>query len=94
MTDVSKETSQVQIPTATHPLEPLTSEEIRAAVSVLKEQRSLSALVRFVSVTLHEPKKSEVLAFQPGDPLVRRAFLVLLDKSEETTATDNYVYIA
>ncbi|QBD76163.1 primary-amine oxidase [Ktedonosporobacter rubrisoli] len=71
----------------THPLEPLTPEEIRTAVAMVKAERSLSELVRFVSVALYEPSKQEVQAFREGDPVVRRAFMVLLDKSEETSAT-------
>jgi primary-amine oxidase len=66
----------------THLLEPLTPEEITTAVALLKSERPLSGLMRFVSLTLHEPTKGEAQAFQAGDPVVRRAFVVLLDKSE------------
>ncbi|MFL5627491.1 MAG: tyramine oxidase, partial [Ktedonobacteraceae bacterium] len=70
-----------------HPLEPLTAEEITAAVSIVRSERQLSPLVRFVSVTLHEPAPELVLNYKPGDPVTREAFMVLLDKSGESSAT-------
>ena len=69
------------VPFGAHPLEPLTPDEITAAVALLRKQCGHNPKMRFVSVTLHEPTKDEVLAFKPGDPLVRCAFVVLLDKS-------------
>jgi primary-amine oxidase len=62
---------------AVHPLEPLTAEEIRVAVATVKQARSLSDRVRFMSVALEEPPKDCVLAYQPGDPIDRQAFMVL-----------------
>ncbi len=38
-------------------------------------------------MSLYEPTKDEELAFKPGDLLVRRAFVVLLDKSMQGGAT-------
>src|SRR6266568_714984 len=70
-----------------HPLEPLTPEEIQLASAIVLEEQSLSERVRFVSVTLYEPPKQEVLAFKTGDAVVRRAFIILLDKNTETSAT-------
>jgi primary-amine oxidase len=65
-----------------HPLEPLSAEEITAAVQIVRRERNLSELVRFVSVTLHEPAPEVVLNFKPGDPVTREAFMVLLDKTD------------
>src|SRR5437763_3165974 len=76
-TEVSAPTSSVL-----HPLEPLTAEEITAAVNIVRTERNLTELVRFVLVTLHEPPREVVLNFQPGTPLTREAFMVLLDKSD------------
>jgi primary-amine oxidase len=84
---LSHNVSATSVPVLTHPLEPLTPEEITAAVILLRKQQAQDPRVRFVSVTLHEPTKDEVLAFKPGDPLVRCAFVVLLDKSVEGGAT-------
>src|SRR5579863_1025592 len=61
---------------ATHPLDPLTGEEIELAVLQLRKQKSLGESWRFVSVALAEPSR------QPGDPLPRRAELVLMDTAK------------
>lgn len=74
-----------QIPVITHPLEPLTPEEIQASVAILRQSRNLSRSVRFVSVTLHEPPKEDVLKFQPGDAFDRQAWMILLDNTDGTT---------
>jgi primary-amine oxidase len=65
-----------------HPLEPLTAEELSAAVSILRTERRLSERVRFVSVVLHEPVKDVVLAFKEGDRVPREAFVRLLDNTD------------
>ncbi|MCE9567169.1 MAG: primary-amine oxidase [Planctomycetes bacterium] len=63
---------------ARHALEPLTPDEIVAAVTVIREQAKLASSYRFVSVTLREPAKEIVLA---GKPTAREAFLILLDNA-------------
>ncbi len=68
-----------------HPLEPLTVEEIAAAVEILRSQRPLGARVRFVSVFLHEPPKAVVLAFPSGGSVEREAFAILLDNESGRT---------
>jgi len=68
-----------------HPLEPLTADEIRTAVSVARASGRLGNEVLFVRVFLHEPPKSAVLAFRKGDPLERRAFVLLRDRRARTT---------
>jgi primary-amine oxidase len=65
-----------------HPLDPLTAEEIEAATGLLKELRQLPDTARFVFVALEEPEKARVKAFRTADPLDRRAFAVLLDKAD------------
>jgi primary-amine oxidase len=65
-----------------HPLEPLTETEIASAVKIVREERQLPASVRFVSVSLHEPPKPFVLAYEPGMPFFREAFLILLDNAD------------
>jgi primary-amine oxidase len=62
-----------------HPLTPLTAEELQMAVAIARQSKLLSDRVRFMSVTLQEPPKDCVLAYQPGDSLDRQAFIVLLD---------------
>src|SRR5947209_13246555 len=68
-----------------HPLEPLTAEEITAAVHIIRAERKLHERVRFASVALHEPPKEVVLTFQQGDPITREAFLILLDNADGAT---------
>lgn len=69
----------------THPLDPLTPDEITAAVALVRAEGRLSARARFATVALAEPPKDAVLAFADGDPLERRVELVILDKAEQAT---------
>jgi primary-amine oxidase len=61
-----------------HPLAPLTAEEIRTAVAVLRSTGLAGPSARFADVELCEPPKAVVEAFKPGDPIERcvRARLV------------------
>ena len=56
----------------THPLDPLTTDEIRVAVQVARAEPRL-ANASFPSIAVHEPAKASVLAWQPGQPIVRHA---------------------
>ena len=67
-----------------HPLEPLSEEEIAAAVAILREQKILPARHRFVQVTLDEPPKHIVLGYHDGDPIDRAASIVLLARPPGT----------
>ena len=62
---------------ATHPLDPLTTEEYAAAVAVLKTANRIDAESRYPLITLHEPVKSGVLRWQAGTPLHREAFVIV-----------------
>jgi primary-amine oxidase len=62
---------------ATHPLDPLTPEEIERAVSELGKQKSLGESCRFVSVVLAEPDRP--VAWQPPAVFPRSAALVAMD---------------
>jgi primary-amine oxidase len=68
------------VATSTHPLAPLSAEEIAAAAEILKAERDLGPSVRFVFVLLHEPPKDVVRAWSPGDPTAREAFVLLRDR--------------
>lgn len=86
MTSTFERVSASAKTTATiHPLEPLTAEEVRVAVATIKQDRSLSNRVRFMSVALQEPPKDCVLAYRPGDSIERQAFMVLLDNETAKT---------
>jgi primary-amine oxidase len=58
---------------AAHPLDPLSADEIRTAVAVLRDAHLADADTRFPLIDLNEPTKGAVLAEQPVD---RTAFIV------------------
>ena len=63
-----------------HPLEPLSPEEVRSAVDLLKKAGKVTPTTRFVSVALKEPDKA--LAAGGGErPAAREAFAVLFDNA-------------
>lgn len=68
-----------------HPLEPLSVEEISAAVRILRDKQRLPAQYRFVQVALHEPPKETVLNYRDGEEIDREAFVILLDNDEGAT---------
>jgi primary-amine oxidase len=70
---------------ATHPLDPLTAEEITGAWDILRSQKTLGPRTRVVSIALQEPPKETVLAHRPGDALERAAAVVLMDSAEGKT---------
>lgn len=66
------------VPT-THPLDPLTADEIRVAVAEAKTDARLAGAV-FPSINLQPPAKAAVLAWQPGQPLARAARIEALTR--------------
>jgi primary-amine oxidase len=70
---------------ARHPLDPLSAKEIRQVVKIIKEGGRSTPAMRFVSIGLHEPAKSVVEEFQPGQPIVREAFVVAIEPGEHLT---------
>lgn len=65
-----------------HPLEPLTPEEIAAAVAIVRAGPAQSEHMRFVMVKLHEPAPEVALGYKPGDAVTREVFMSLLDKTD------------
>src|SRR5512145_1389428 len=78
-------TTAVASARATHPLDPLTAEEITGAWEILRSQKTLGPRTRVVSIALQEPPKETVLAHRPGDGLERTAAVVLMDSAEGKT---------
>jgi primary-amine oxidase len=68
-----------------HPLGPLSGDEIRQAVSILTGDDRVSPAIRFVSVSLREPPKDEIALIRPGRPARREAFIVALEPREHMT---------
>jgi len=69
----------------THPLNPLTADEINRAVAVIKAAHPLSNQARFANISLQEPDKERVWAFHPGDAVPRSAFVVVLEPQKNMT---------
>ena len=73
---------------APHPLAPLTAAEIETAAAAVKRSKGLKDTARFVYVSLYEPAKHDVIAFQNGttatapDRLVK---VVLRERAERAT---------
>jgi primary-amine oxidase len=68
-----------------HPLDPLTAEEIRAAVGTVRASERLGREVLFIRVFLHEPDKATVLDFREGGAVERQAFVMIRDRRARTT---------
>src|SRR5258708_8718792 len=62
-----------------YPLDPLTPDEMKKAVDILKTNNALSGAAYFNIINLKEPPKKEVLAWQPGTPFRREAFVSFYD---------------
>ena len=64
----------------THPLDPLTADEFRAAAAILRRDRGVDERWRFASIELREPAKDVVRSWQPGDAVPREARVVCFDR--------------
>jgi primary-amine oxidase len=73
-------------PTVHHPLDALTPEEYWKVYNVLLSAGKVQEKTVFASVLLHEPLKSDVLAWKPGDPIHREADAVLLTEGKSYAA--------
>jgi primary-amine oxidase len=60
-----------------HPLDSLTSPEYWTTYEVLRASGKVDADTRYPMVQLKEPPKGEVLAWKPGQPIRREAFVVV-----------------
>src|SRR5262249_25161581 len=63
-----------------HPLDPLTREEITAAVTALKQYHEMPEDCVFPVLSIQEPPKLGLWTFKPGDAFSRRAFAVVFDR--------------
>ena len=63
--------------TIRHPMDPLTHAEHWTVIDVIRAAGHTGDSVGYTLVTLHEPPKSEVLAWNSGDPIRRAAFAIL-----------------
>ena len=63
---------------AMHPMDGLTTDEIRSVTDVLRGGGKFDDATRVVSMALDEDPKDEVRAWRPGQPFMRRAIATLL----------------
>ncbi|TAZ84308.1 primary-amine oxidase [Rhizobium ruizarguesonis] len=69
----------------THPLDPLSLDEIASAVAILKDTQTLAPTFRFPITRLEEPTKADLAAHRLGDRLPRLAFILAMDISNGET---------
>ena len=70
-----------------HPLDPLTSAEIRRAVAILRRDQGVGDRWRFAGIELAEPAKPDLLAWQPGDAVSRQARVTCWNRDDGRTYT-------
>ena len=77
-----------QAPSRTrHALEPLSVEELAAAVAILRAERGVDERYRFVQVALREPAKAAVIAAEETGErgeIVREAVAILIEGAGRT----------
>jgi primary-amine oxidase len=62
-----------------HPLDPLSAEEVRSAVSLLQALPEYTPKTRVISIMLKEPLKQSVYAWPEGPAIPREAIAILFD---------------
>jgi primary-amine oxidase len=62
-----------------HPLDPLSAEEVRSAVSLLQALPEYTPKTRVISIMLKEPPKQSVYAWPEGPAIPREAIAILFD---------------
>ena len=74
-------------PTVYSPTDGLTPDEYWTIYKVLRESGHTHEKTLYPSILLREPPKAEVLAWKPGDPIQRKADVVLYDEGKSYAAT-------
>ena len=67
-----------------HPLDPLSADEIHRASRIAREALKLGPDARFAAIRLHEPEKEVVRRHRPGDPIRREAWVAVMDQEKRT----------
>src|SRR6266568_2052650 len=76
-----------------HPLEPLTAAEIEAAAAAVTAAAGLGPAARFVYISLYEPAKAEVIAFEAGGPAPERLVKLVLRERAERASYEGIVAV-
>src|SRR5260370_15984225 len=75
-----------------HPLDPLSAAEIDAATSAVKAAKSLADTARFVYVSLYEPAKADIIAYDKGNaPRPPRLVKVVIRERAERATCEGIV---
>ncbi len=64
-----------------HPLEPLTADEVRRVIEIVRKSGKACSSTRFISIALDEPEKDLVLGGGDAKTIPRAAFVVLYDRA-------------
>lgn len=78
-----EKTSSMKVTRENHPLDPLTAEELKLTVQILKRDKGLDDHYRFANISLLEPAKSIVLDYRDEEQIKREAFCIILHNKEE-----------
>lgn len=70
-----------------HPLDPLSPEEITAAVKAVAASGRTDRTTRAAIIALAEPDKAAIVAWRTGDPIPRKAYLALRIDARTVEAT-------
>ena len=70
---------------ASHPLDPLNGDEIRAATRALQARQGFPEGGRFAVVALNDPPKQEILKYKGGPNFPRQVFAVVYDRTRNKT---------
>jgi primary-amine oxidase len=65
-----------------HPLDPLTADEIRRTVAIVRREKGVTERWRFASIELREPSKAVVYAYEPGAACERMARVVCWNRDD------------
>ena len=63
MVESQKKIKEIKFNDISHPLDPLTSEEINLVTSIVKNKSNIGKFLLFETITLIEPPKNQVLSF-------------------------------
>jgi primary-amine oxidase len=68
--------------TNSHPLDPLTADEIRQATAIVRRDRGVGDRWRFASIELREPAKADLPALESGRQTRREALVVCWNRAD------------
>ena len=68
--------------TPSHPLDPLTADEIRRTAACVRRQPGVDDGWRFASIALEEPPKAALHGWTPGTPIARRSLAVVWNRAD------------